>query len=95
MAHAIEIRVVVLARQVIAGFAVADGEILAAKDGRGVSVGACGEAAGDAGERTGRRFFVENAVRVQDHCANGGVQRLVGFDVVDGRVAGERAKERL
>ena len=69
LADAIEIRVVILARQIVADFAVADGEILAAEDGGGISVGVRREAAGDAGEGAGRGFFVEHAIRVEHHGA--------------------------
>ena len=95
LADAVEIRVVVLARQIVAGFSVADGQVFPAEERGGIGVGACCEAAGDARQSSRRRFFVQHAVRVQRHGAQRGVQRFVGLDVIDGRIARERAEERL
>jgi len=89
LADAVEIAVVVLAREVVAGFAVADGEVFPAEERGRIGVGIGCESGGDARERAGSRLLVEH------HGAQGGVQRFVGLDVVDGRVAGQRAEERL
>ena len=62
LADAVEIRVVVLAREVVAGFAVTYGEILAAEKRGGIRVSVGGEPRGHAGQRAGRGLFVENAV---------------------------------
>ena len=95
LADTIEIGVVELARQVVPGAAVADGEIFAAEDRCGVCVGAWDETAGDAGQRARRGLLVQNAVRVEQEGAQRGVQSLVRFHVVDGGIAGQRAEEGL
>ena len=95
LADAIEIRVIELARQVVAGFSVADSEVFPAEKCRGIRVGVGREASGDTRERAGSRFLVEHAIRVQQHGAQRGVQRFVGFDVVDRRIASQRPEERL
>ncbi len=95
LADAIEIGVVILARKIVAGAAVADGQVFPAEKRGGVGVGIVGEAAGDAAERSGRDFFVENSVGVESHGAQRGGRRLVRFYVVDGGIAGERSEERL
>ncbi len=95
LADAVEIGVVVLARQVVAGFSVADGEVFPAEERGRIGVGVGRESGGDARERAGSGFFVEHAVGVEHHGAQGGVQRFVGLDVIDGRVARQRAEERL
>jgi hypothetical protein len=95
LADTVEIRVVELARQVVAGYSVADGEVFPAEKRGGMSVGIRGEAAGDGGKRAGSGFLVQIAVGVEEHGAQRGVQRLVRLDVVDGGIAGEWAEERL
>jgi hypothetical protein len=95
LADAIEIGVVELAREVDAGFAVAEGQIFAAEERGGVGVGIVGEAAGDVRERAGSGFFVEIAVGVECERAQRGVGRFVGLQIVDGGIAGERRKELL
>jgi hypothetical protein len=64
LAYAIEIRVVELARQVVAGATVADREIFAAEERGGICERIGSETAGDTGERAWRRLFVQDAVRV-------------------------------
>src|SRR5260370_344853 len=95
LAYTIEIRVVELARQVVSGDAVTDGKIFAAKERSGVCEGICSQTTGDGGKRAGRGLLVQNAVGVQDHGAQRGVQRLVRFHVVDRGIAGERTEQRL
>src|SRR5258708_30440554 len=95
LADAIEIRVVELARQVVAGFAVADGQVLPAKKCGGVRVGIGCETGGDAEERSRCRFLVEHAVGVENHGAQHGVERFVGLDIVDRWIAGQRPEKRL
>ncbi len=95
LADAIEIRVVELARQIVARFSVADGQVFSAKEGRGICVGIRSEATGDGGKSSWRSFFVENAVGIQQHRAQRGVQRFVGLDVIDSRIPSERPEKRL
>ena len=95
LADAIEIRVVELARKVVAGFSVADSEVFPAEKCRGIRVGVGRKASGDTRERAWSCFLVEHAIRVQQHGAQRGVQRFVGFDVVDRRIGSERTEEGL
>jgi len=95
LADAIEIAVVILAWEVVAGAAVADGQIFPAENGGGGAVGILRQSGGDAGERAGGGFLVEHAARVEGHGAQGGVARFVGFYVVDGGIAREGAEQCL
>ncbi len=95
LADAVEIRVIELAWQVVAGFSVADGQIFPAEKRGGIRVGIRGEAGSDARERSRRGLFVEHAVRVERHCAQRGVQRFVGLEVVDRGIARQRPEKRL
>jgi len=95
LAHAIEVRVVVLARKIVPRLAIANREILPAKECGRIRVGVPCQSVRDAGQRARRRLFVEHAVRVHHHCAERGVQRFVGLDVVDGGISRERPKQRL
>src|SRR5689334_2425266 len=73
LTDAIEIRVVELPREIVAGFAVADGEVFAAEKRGGIGVGVCGKATGHARESAWRGFFVEDAAGVERERAQGGV----------------------
>ena len=95
LTDAVEIRVIELAGEIVAGFSVADSEVFPAEKCRGIRVRVGREAGRDARERAGSGLLVEHAIRVQQHGAQRGVQRFVGFDVVDRRIASQRPEERL
>ena len=95
LADAIEIGVVELARQIVARFSVADGQIFPAEECCGIRVSVGRETGGNAGERAGSGLFIEDTVGVEQHGAQSGIQCFVGLDVVDGGIPGERPEERL
>ncbi len=95
LADAIEIGVVVLAREVVADAAVAEGQVFPAKNCCGGAVGILRQSGGDAAERTGGGFFVEDAARIEGHGAQRGVARLVSLYVIDSGITREGAEERL
>jgi hypothetical protein len=95
LADAIEIGVVILAWEVVAGAAVAYREVFPAENRGGSSIRILRQAGGNAAQRARRSFFVEHAVGVERHGAQRGVQSFVGLDVIDSGISRERAEHRL
>src|SRR6266850_50182 len=79
LADTIKIRVVELARQIVARFSVADGQVFPAEERRGIPVGIRRKAAGNRGKSSWRGFFIEDTVGVQQHRTQGGVR--VGYQL--------------